>query len=302
MEKQCSLLQELRLSECVLQNCIKVEGQIAVQLPTPSPRKEFTPLSALGDWYDYFKYLNGFEAMGCINPDFTPAEMQLPTSASICQLVKLATDSSSMVLTALAALELADPDLSSRTRLTIHVVGATAHELMILRLNEEFLHLIPKLQTLTVGYIGPDVPVTADSSNQLQSSQCCPECTLAGRKRQVFLRKQLYHQCDRTSLFPELPPDLIMACHSGHSEEETNSWGPTLSRILDMDTPAVFTTYNKREAIDEQAVFSDMDARFLQEIVENRWRGMVPKLECFGARYEVYCFNHFKYVVRGRIS
>ncbi|KAL8643855.1 MAG: hypothetical protein Q9226_008077 [Calogaya cf. arnoldii] len=140
MEKQCSLLQELRLSECVLQNCIKVEGQIAVQLPTPSPRKEFTPLSALGDWYDYFKYLNGFEAMGYINPDFTPAEMQLPTSASICQLVKLIADSSSMVLTALAALELADPDLSSRTRLTIHVVGATAHELMILRLNEEFLH------------------------------------------------------------------------------------------------------------------------------------------------------------------
>lgn len=105
-KKQCSLLQDLRVCECVFQNNIRVEVQIVEQLPTLTPRQEFKPLSATSKCYEYFKHLNGSEAMFCVNPNFTPAELQLPSSRSICQSMKLAADSASMVLPALAALEL----------------------------------------------------------------------------------------------------------------------------------------------------------------------------------------------------
>ncbi|KAI4171332.1 MAG: hypothetical protein LQ346_008751 [Caloplaca aetnensis] len=197
-------------------------------------------------------------------------------------------------------MEFAIPDLASRTRLTIHVIGATEREIVLLRLNEELLHLLPNLKSVIVGYIGPDVPTLSIPPGQLVSTQCCPVCTSEGRQRQIFLRRELYHECSATDLFSHSPPDLIVACNSGHADDEIDSWRPTLSRVLDMDTPAVFTTYNEREARDEEAVLSSIGARFLQTREENRWRGMVPKLENFGARYEVFYYNYFNYVVKGR--
>lgn len=214
-------------------------------------------------------------------------------SLPICNMLKLATDSVSSVLTSLAALELTMPDLSTRERLTIHVLGGTVRELMILRLNEEFLHLLPKLKSLVVGYIGPDIPSDADNG-QLISSQCCPQCAAAGRKRQIFLRKRLYHACDEASLFPEFPRDLVVTCNSGHADEETESWRPTLERILEMDVPALFTTY------DEQKIFDSMGARFVQNHEKNRWHGLAPRVENFGERYEVFYNNQFSYIVKGK--
>ena len=294
--KQCLLMQELKMCEYILIKAIEVEGHNAVQLPTMPPRRTYKPLSTAKGWYEYFKDLNGTDTIECINPDFTPKERN---SIPICSMLKLATDSSSTVLTALAALELTIPDLLQRDRLTIHVLGSTARELMILRLNEEFLHLLPKLQVVTVGYIGPDVP-SDTGKDQLLPSECCPECAAAGRKRHCFLRARLYHECDEASLFPELPPDLIMACNSGHADEETGSWRPTLECILESNIPALFTTFNEQEAVDEQNVLGRMGAHFVQACDKNRWHGLVPKIENFGARYEVYYNNYYTYIVNGK--
>ena len=291
-------MQELKVCELILVKNIEVEGHNAVQLPTMQPRQTYKPLSAANDWYEYFKDFNGTDSIECVNPDFTPRESER-NSNLIGNMLKLAADSASTVLTALAALELTIPDLSQRERLTIHVLGGTARELMILRMNEEFLHLLPKLRVVTVGYIGPDVP-SQMAKTQLLPSECCPQCTAAGRIRNCFLRRSLYHECDEASLFPEFPPDLIMACNSGHADEETKSWRPTLERILGTDIPALFTTFNEPEAVDEQAIFSSMGARFVQTCNKNRWHGLVPKIENFGARYEVFYYNYFTYIVKGR--
>ena len=286
------------MCEYMLIKNIEVEGHNAVQLPTMKPRRTYKPLSTAQGWYEYFKDFNGTDAINCVKPDFTPSESER-NNGFACTMLKLATDSSSTVLTALAALELTIPDLSQRDRLTVHMLGSTARDLMILRLNEEFLHLLPKLQLITVGYIGPDVPMNKESI-QLIPNECCPQCTAACRKRQCFLRTCLYHECDEASLFPEYSPDLIVACNSGHSDEETESWRPTLERILESNIPAVFTTYNEQEATDEQIVLGRMGARFVQTGNKNRWHGLVPKVENFGARYEVFYHNHFNYIVKGK--
>ncbi|KAL8785747.1 MAG: hypothetical protein Q9195_008513 [Heterodermia aff. obscurata] len=291
-------MQELKICETILIKSIEVEGHNAVQLPTMGPRRTYKPLSSAKSWYEYFKDLNGTDSIEFVKPDFTPRDSN-PNSVAVCNMLKLASDSVSTVLTALAALELTIPDLSQRDRLTIHVLGGTARELMILRLNEEFLHLLPNLRLVTVGYIGPDT-LSETGKGQLLPSECCQYCKAAGRKRQVFLRKRLYHECDEASLFPEFPPDLIMACNSGHADEETESWRPTLERILAKDIPAVFTTFTEQEAIDEQTVFGRMGAHFVQTCEKNRWHGLVPKIENFGARYEVFYYNHYTYIVKGK--
>ena len=292
-------MQEVKGCEYMLINCIEAEGHNALQSPTEQPHQTYRPLSAAKGWYEYFKDFNGNDAIDCVKPDFTPRESE-PNSVPICNMLKLATDSASNVLTALAALGLTVHEMSQRDRLTIHVLGGTARELMILRLNEEFLHLLPKVQVVTVGYIGPDVPSDGETT-QLLLIECCPQCTTAGRKRNVFLRKRLYHECDEASLFPEYPPDLIVAYHSGHADEETESWRPTLERILETNVPALFTTFNEQEAVDEQAVLRSMGARFVQTCDKNRWHGLVPKIENFGTRYETFYYNYFTYIVKGKM-
>lgn len=139
------------------------------------------------------------------------------------------------------------------------MIYVTARELLLLRMNEELLHLPRKLQILVVGYISADVPGNS-SPGQLEISECCQQCTAHGRKRQLLLRRRLYHERDRTSLLMESAPDLILACNSGQ----------TLQDMLDMDTPALSTTYNKEEAIDERAIFGALGAKFLQRYEENR--------------------------------
>lgn len=291
-------MQELKTCEYILIKNIEIEGHNAVQLATMEPRRTYKPLSTAKNWYEYFKDLNGIDSIESVNPDFTPRGSERGNIA-VCSMLKLASDSVSSVLTALAALELTIPDLSQRERLTIHMLGGTARELMVLRLNEEFLHLLPKLQLVTVGYIGPDIP-SASGKSPLLPSECCQYCTAAGRKRHIFLRRSLYHECDEASLFPEFPPDLIMACNSGHADEETESWRPTLERILERNIPALFTTFNEAEAVDEQSVLRRMGARFIQDCGKNRWHGLVPKIENFGARYEVFYNNYFTYIVKGK--
>ena len=52
--------------------------------------------------------------------------------------------------------------------------------------------------------------------------------------------------------------DLMIAFHSGHLEPETSTWRSTLERILDLGIPALFTTYNKHEPIEEEKAFDEM--------------------------------------------
>lgn len=213
----------------------------------------------------------------------------------------MAAESSSLILTILAGLESEISDLSSRKKLTIHIVGADIIELSAASVTEELYHLLPELQTLVVGYVGPDVESAYGNTTKLVDLGYCPECRKMGRSpRQAFMVDDLYHDFAKSELFSKYPPDLIVAFNSGHAESEIQSWWPTLKCILDLEIPAVFTTYNKSEAIGEGKIFEGMGAQFSRKPVENPWRGVLAQLEHFEERYDVYYSNYYWYIVRGR--
>lgn len=210
-------------------------------------------------------------------------------------------DSSSLILTILAGLESEIPGLASRTKLTIHIIGADDQEIRRARMPEDLYHLLPKLQHLVVGYVGPDVGSAHGNTTKLLEFECCPKCQSMGRSpRQAFLADDLYHDFAESDLFAKYPPDLIIAPNSGHAESQVQRWQPTLQCILELGVPAVFTTYNKKEAVDEEQSFDKMGAHFSRRLAENPWRGVLPKFDMFMERYDVFYFNYYWYIVKGR--
>lgn len=298
-QQRCSDLQEHAACETVKIQSIKDTGELGVLMPTEGPRSSYVPLSTLQSWKEYFDF-SGNPLAPAINKDFQPLKDDAEVK-TIWRLLKLATESSSFILTILAGLESAIPDLASRTSLTLHFLGPDLQELKIMRLHEELLHLLLNLQHLIVGLVGPDFPITGKDSEKATSVESCPECKTAGRTRQIFFSRSLYHDfCSKNPLAVKHPPDMLVAFNSGHADAESHSWQPTLKRILDTGTPAVFTTYNQKEALEEASVLKNLGAKFLVRPEQNRWRGLIPCFESFEARYETYHQNFWWYVVKGR--
>ena len=275
-------------------------GETMIQLPTESPRDTYRPLHTAHSWKDYFEDLSESPFGRFIKKDFSPADED-EVSLHACRFLKVAVDTSSLILTILAGLESEVPDLASRTKLTIHVVGADDQELRRARMTEELYHLLPKLQSLVFGYVGPDVGPNRGSTTKILDFDCCPKCQKMNRSpRQAFLAKDLYHDFVKSELYAKYPPDLIVAFQSGHAQ--VSSWQPTLKSILDLGIPAVFTTYNKQEALDEGRSLDEMGARFSRRLEENPWRGVFPMFDVFVGQYDVYYCNYYWYIVKGRIS
>ena len=266
-----------------------------IQLPIGSPRDTYRPLHTVHGWKEYFEELSGSPLGRFIKTDFSPAD-DTADSLRECCLLKVAANSSSLILTIMAGLESEIPDLASRTKLTIHLVGADNQELRHARMTEELYHLLPKLQALVIVYVGPDV---GPSRGKLMLLGCCPQCQEMDRSpHKAFLVNHLYHDFVKTELFAKYPPDLIVAFHTGHAR--VSSWQPTLPSILDLGIPAVFTVYNKQDALDEGQIFDEMGAHFSRRPAENPWRGVLPLFEPFEGRYDVYYCNYYWYIVKGR--
>lgn len=260
----------------------------------------YIPLSTAKTWKAYFENISDKSESQYITNEFSPAPGG-PQNENICRILKLSTNASTNALTLIAGLEATFPDLIARTCLTIHIVGANSQELLAQRLNEELLHLLPNLQTLVVGYVGPDMP-SKSTGDELEDFGCCPACTGANRTRSVFMKRELYHEFAKTRLFASYPTDLIAAFHPGFSQEEVDSWRPTLERILDLDVPSVFTNYNVDEATEEEEILLKLGARFLKKPEENQWRGRYPYLDPATEPYAIYYLNYFWYIVKGKVE
>ena len=170
-----------------------------IQLPTQQPRRTYIPLSTAKTWEAYFENISDKSESQCITDEFflVPGD---PHNKKVCRILKLSTNASTNALTLLAGLEATFPDLTTRTCLTIHIVGDNLQELLVQRLNEELLHLLPNLQTLVVGYIEPDMP-SKSNGDELEDFGCCPACTGANRTRSIFMKHDLYHDFTKTRLF-----------------------------------------------------------------------------------------------------
>ena len=277
---------------------IRETGEVAIQLPSESPRHTYRPLHTVYTWKDYFEDVSESPFARFITKDFSPVDND-EAALRAYHFLKIAVDSSSLILTILAGLESEIPDLASRSKLTIHVVGADEQEIRRARMTEELYHLLPNLRLLVVGYVGPDVGFNTGNPAKLLEFDCCLECQKMNRSsRRAFMANDLYHNFAKSDLFAKYPPDLVVAFHSGHAGVPI--WQPTLKCILDLGTPAVFTTYNKQEALEEEQRFDKMSACFSRRLAENPWRGVSPMLDSFVGQYDVYYFNYYWYIVKGR--
>lgn len=298
-QKQCSSLQDVGACELIKMDHIKETGEAMIQLPTENPRLTYKPLHTAQSWKNYYEDISDSPFARFITEDFSPAKDD-KACLQACRFLKVAVDSSSFILTIVAGLESEIPDLTSRTKLTIHIVGADHQEIRRARMTEDLYHLLPKLQSLVVGYVGPDVGSAHGDTTKLLDFECCPQCQKMGRSpRQAFMADDLYHEFSKSDLFTKYPPDLVVAFHSGHAESQVQRWRPTLQCILDLGVPTLFTTYNKTEAVEEEEVFESMGAHFSKRMAENPWRGVFPRFDMFMDRYDVYYFNYYWYIVRG---
>ena len=299
-QNQCADYQELGACEIIKIKHFQATGEIRLMLPTMRPRSDYKALSSVTSWKQYFHHISDNAFGQYFTEDFKPAKSG-EEHLHACRAAKMATEASSFVLTIIAALVTTMPDLATRIHLNIHIVGASDMEMQIQRMNEEFLHLLPKLKDLVVGCIGPDLPVEGEGPDYLMPVGCCPNCANVGRTRHLFAKRLLYHDfMYKCPLFAQHPPDIIVAFDSGHTDAETSLWMPTLQHILDLDVPALFTTFNEQEAYEEELLLERMGAKFVKRRAQNLWRGMMPYFDTLMGRYEKYYTNNYWYIVKGR--
>jgi splicing suppressor protein 51 len=75
-------------------------------------------------------------------------------------------------------------------------------------------------------------------------------------------------------------PDLIVSFNSGMYEEDTESWKKSRQVVLDLNVPAMFTSYNEEEGDQDFAVLQSLNACTLTDKpVRNPFAVQVPEIE-----------------------
>ena len=256
------------------------------------PRSTYFQLSSLVSWRDYFEF-SKVSTAGCISTTNTVPSFDSETVTNYMNL-KNTSNEMTCVLTILGGLEATIPDLDTKSALTIHLVGAAQFETSKMNLTEELFHLCPALKHLAIIYIGPDNGyfnykngVDRPASTRPEILDICKECQSNGCSNHFFAYRGLYHDFLTTDLATRHPPDLIVALNTGHQDSHTDSWAPTLVQILASNKPAVFTTYNVKEASEEEGAFDKLGANFIMRPQINTWHGLVSFYERSGPKYKL---------------
>lgn len=279
---------------------------------TSTPRDDFTPLASASTWLDYFSDISD-KGVACHNlgdnlsPDEPSCESMTSTefraTERIGKRLSLATESMSIPMTIIAALEDTMPDLQSRTTLSIHLVGASSRELGDIVLFEELLHLLPNLQHIEVVLAGPESPGEEGDGNagsELVEMDCCATCTSRGRTRTCRLFRGVYDAFGSSPVFTK--PDLAVLFHSGRSQKEVESWKPTTRFLIDQEILTLCTTYTEREAVEETEELDELGVKLLVRPEVNKWKAMVPIPKWWeGKEHDVFYVNFYRYVFQGRL-
>ncbi|KAF9078242.1 hypothetical protein BDP27DRAFT_1311027 [Rhodocollybia butyracea] len=246
-----------------------------LMMPSLKKRVKYVPMASYTDWEHYNRELSR-EFKGTPDTsiifDYIARDIQAHSPQAIVGLRQLSTQSRSFCCTVIAGLEKTIPRILTYTSLEIHVVGASHIELGLRGMTEDILHHCPALKKLHVRFIGPEALPTDLGSTY---NRACTDCQAIGGSRICSSHPELYH--DYMQKNPKHKPDLIVCLNSGHSDiGYFLSWTPTLVKILDLDVPAIFTEYSWEEADYETRRLRGMGARFVLELEENRWRGVIP--------------------------
>ncbi|RUP24232.1 hypothetical protein BC936DRAFT_138937 [Jimgerdemannia flammicorona] len=237
-------------------------------------QKEYVPVDGpgsypplpTGGWPSYFSWRQFPEVLS--DPEETATAYRT-----------LLTDRLSQPLTILSALQLAQEPSALRAlpTLTIHLAGASQHEILASWATEEIMHCIPALQSLHTVLIDP----TLDSKPIINLSLAvCPTCTTRSRSRIFSTHALTYH--DFVSSPHYTRPDLVVCFNSGLHEVDGEQWRPTLRHIVDSGIPCAFTSYNKKEVAEDAAVLRELGARIVCGPKRNEWGSEVPLVEPMG--------------------
>lgn len=84
---------------------------------------------------------------------------------------------------------------------------------------------------------------------------------------------------------------------------ETESWKTSLKVILDLDVPALFTSFNRQEGVKDYAIFRGLEANIhSEEPLLNPVRSLMPEFETWNTSVVDAFFqkNMYYVTVRGR--
>ncbi|KAF7329079.1 MYND-type domain-containing protein [Mycena kentingensis (nom. inval.)] len=270
--EQCKTLSTVRAIDSVqIAYALSRRERRSINMRIDFPRTLYVAPSSLGGWVKFYQRI-----MPHIDQFASIVAQSLPPlpGVNVTNAIKLlAQDGASLPLTLLAALEKAVPNLATRRNLCIHIVAADSRESSAQAMLEDLLHLLPKLQSLTVILIGPNL----ESMPGGEGDNACEYCKPRGRKRMVIRRCLTYHDFALTAEFRANRPDLIAGFNTGMAEVGTEGWVPSIRVILDSNVPTVFTMYSSVEAFADMLFLSGLGAKFVVKAESNVWRGGVPK-------------------------
>ncbi|KAH6665580.1 hypothetical protein B0J14DRAFT_660751 [Halenospora varia] len=294
--KTCEAFQQVMTDErFVIEHNERTEKSFAIGC-TEKPRQRYTPLSTVAGWQEYYTKISDIMDTYDVSMDKEVRPIGgAPMAQEFVGLMRLATGTMTMALTILAALEKVFPNLSTMPAIRIHIIGAAGNEIVALTVFEELLHLLPSLRTLQLDLVGLDIPTRMVTQKPL-NMDCCPACTKAGRIRVVSLWRGAYHDYVKSSAFNR--PELGIAFQSGHSQESTREWTPTILHLAKAAYPTVFTTYNKTEMLEEIAILEKTGVHFILRGELNKWRALHGHLEALELReHEIYHQNQYWYMI-----
>jgi splicing suppressor protein 51 len=302
---ECAILQDIVADDKIMIDLHRRTGKSSTVSFTKLPRKQHVPLSSTKDWYDYYTRLSvmgGFQSK--MNRDLKYLSND-PKEREFVEYIRCGTNTTTIQLTLIAALEAIIPDISTRVLINLHIIGAAGAEFASIPAFEELLHLLPSLSALQLSFVGLNVSEDTANNRETQNPQiphkiqCCNTCTKIGRTISITTRRGPYHAYINTELYKV--PDLAAAFHSGFSVDEQANWYPTIKYLAHAPHPTLFTAARYFEIRGEMGVWKNLGAEFAKNAEVNKWKGMSPSLVVCGDKpNEVIYQNHWWYIVKQR--
>jgi splicing suppressor protein 51 len=275
-------------------------GKSSIVTFTKLPRKEHLSLSSAKDWYDYYTRLSDMDGFRSkMNRDLRYL-LNDPREREFVQYLRCGTNTTTIQLTLIAALEATIPNLNTRGSINLHVIGAAGAEFASIPAFEELLHLLPSLITLQLAFVGLNVGQDPTNHAEIQNPhtlQCCAACTKAGRTISIRTWRGPYHAYIGAQFYKT--PDLAAAFHSGFSVDEEAAWYPTIKHLAHAPHPTLFTAARYYEIQGEMGIWKNLGAEFVKNAEVNKWKGMSPSLTACGDKpNEIIYQNYWWYIVK----
>ncbi len=225
-----------------------------------------------------------------------------PNERKYVEYLRCGTNTTTIQLTLIAALEAVIPNVSTRGSIELHIIGAAGAEFASVPAFEELLHFLPSLTTLRLSFVGLNVPEDLKDDTETQNPhtlQCCTTCTKMGRTISITTWRGLYHAYVDTEFYKT--PDLAAAFQSGFSVDEQADWYPTIKYLAHAPHPTLLTAARYFEIRGEMEIWKNLGAEFAKNAEVNKWKGMSPSLGVCGDKpNEISYQNYWWYIVKQR--